>query len=138
MNSATFQRALRGLEDASAWAERKWPVLLAFYCILLLGSGVVLDFKKPFWNDELFTFYIARQPTFEGIWSVLMTGAEQLPPFFFLIERGFASMGGPSRLVFRLPETLGFLVMSLSIFWFVKRRRSALFGLVAPCLSRGD
>jgi hypothetical protein len=90
-----------------------------------------LAFEKRLWNDELFTFYIAQRPSFHEVWKALLTGAEQLPPLFFVITRAFIGVFGAGRLSLRLPEMLGFWLMSVSLFYVVGRRSSAVYGLVA-------
>jgi hypothetical protein len=124
-------RGVRRLENISVSSERKWPWLLSIWSALLLVLTLMLDWKRPLWNDELFTVYISQQPTLSDVWHALMTGAEQLPPFFFVIVRIFTSALGSSPIVFRLPETLGFLIMSLSLFFFVQKRVPSSYGLLA-------
>lgn len=83
------------------------------------------------WNDELFTLYISRLPSVSDIWSALSTGADQTPPFFHIITRASFSLFGVNHVSIRLPEVLGFWVMSLCLFQFVSKRSSALYGFVA-------
>lgn len=83
------------------------------------------------WNDELFTFYIARLPSVSDIWSALSTGADQIPPFFHMLTRASFSLLGVNHLSIRLPEMLGFWLMSLCLFQFVSKRSSALYGFAA-------
>jgi hypothetical protein len=83
------------------------------------------------WNDELFTLYISRLPSVSDIWSALLTGGEQIPPFFHLITRISLSLFGVNELAIRLPQVLGFWVMSLCLFRFVSKRSSALYGFAA-------
>src|SRR4051794_37608190 len=119
------------LPGAPEPSGRYWPWLLIALSAVVLCATLLLDSQRPFWNDELFTVYIARQPAFHDVWKVLMTGAEQLPPLFFAITRASTSLLGQSRVAYRLPETLGFLVMSLCALQFVRRRTSASYGLLA-------
>ncbi len=109
------------------------PALL-FSCttVVYFAIACMLALQKRLWNDELFTFYIAGRPAFRDIWQALLTGAEQLPPLFFIITRAFTAVFGASRLSLRLPEILGFWLMGASLFWFVRRRSSSVvYGLVA-------
>lgn len=129
--SKTLPPSIHRFFHAVAAAEREWPWLLAACTAALLAGTILLDFKRPFWNDELFTFYISRQPTLHDVWRTLLTGAEQVPPSFFAIVRSFTSVLGENKVGYRLPETLGFVVMSVSAFFFVRRRTSTYFGLVA-------
>lgn len=83
------------------------------------------------WNDELFTFYTSRLASISDIWSALLTGADQIPPFFHLLTRTSFSLFGINHLSVRLPEILGFWIMSLCLFHFVSKRSSALYGFAA-------
>jgi hypothetical protein len=111
--------------------ERKRLWLLGCWTVFYLVVACVLTQEKPFWNDELFTFYISRQPRLPDVWSALLTGAEQIPPLFFMITRTFTAVLGPTQFGFRLPEILGFWLMSVSMFHFVRARSSATCALIA-------
>src|SRR5262249_42096598 len=80
---------------------------------------------------ELFTLNIARLPTTSAVWSALLTGAEQLPPFFYVLTRGALSLFGEGNVALRLPSILGVWVMSLCLFRFVSKRSTSLYGLAA-------
>jgi dolichyl-phosphate-mannose-protein mannosyltransferase len=126
-----FRQLDRAAETAGAYCERRKVLLLYGFSILYLFSTCLLAARKPLWNDELFTFYIASLPSVSDIWSALLTGGEQIPPFFHLITRMSLFLFGANGLATRLPEVLGFLVMSLCLFRFVAKRFSALSGFAA-------
>jgi dolichyl-phosphate-mannose-protein mannosyltransferase len=128
---SVLRAALRQWSSFAGFLER-WPmVLLGCVTLVYLFVTVVLAVKKPFWNDELFTFYITRLPAIADVWKFLLSGAEQLPILFFGTTRAFTSITGYSELSFRLPEILGYWVMSLSLFFFVRKRSSAICGAIA-------
>jgi hypothetical protein len=110
--------------------RRKLWVLCGF-TLFYLASTWVLASRKLLWNDELFTFHMARLPDVSELWSALLTGADQIPPLFYLITRASFSLFGVNHLAIRLPEAVGFLIMSLCLFKFVCRRSSALYGFTA-------
>jgi hypothetical protein len=99
--------------------------------ILYLGVTCLLASRRLLWNDELFTLYTSRLPKISDIWSALLTGADQIPPFFHLITRASFWLFGINEVSVRLPEILGFWIMSLCLFGFVSKRSSALCGFVA-------
>jgi hypothetical protein len=78
-------------ERLAHWLERHpmWPI--GGILVLCLVCACVLASRKLMWNDELYTYYIATQPTVRQIWQALMTGAEQIPPTFHLLTRGVPS-----------------------------------------------
>ena len=131
MTVSTLRTVLRRSHSALAAIEQRWPYLLAPIIVLFLAVTLVLDAKRPLWNDELFTLYISRQSSLRGVWNALLTGAEQLPIFFFVLVRLSTGILGNSPLALRLPETLGFLTMNVCTFTFVRRRVPACYGLVA-------
>src|SRR5215831_2410671 len=89
----------------------------------LLTTGI-LAARRPLWNDELFTYYIATRPTLGDVWSFLLTGAEQLPPFFYIITRTGPAILGESAFSLRISEMLGVAVAALSVYVFAARRAS--------------
>ena len=133
-NSASEVLSVQRLRTALEAVQR--APFAALFCVSLIYFAVasVLSWRKQFWNDELFTFYISRRPTLTDVWQVLLTVAEQLPPLFFVITRAFTRAFVDSRLSFRLPEILGFWVMCASLFYFVRRRSSTAHGLIAMLL----
>jgi hypothetical protein len=110
--------------------EQKWPYLLVLLSAVFLAVTVLQDWTRPLWNDELFTFYISRQNSLGDVWKALLTGAEQLPLFFFVIVRVSRAVFGNGPVALRLPETIGFLVMNISIFLFVRKRVPASYALL--------
>jgi Dolichyl-phosphate-mannose-protein mannosyltransferase len=118
-------------EALREFCERRKVLLLCVFSVAYLSATCLLASRKPMWNDELFTFYISRLPSVSDIWSALLTGGEQIPPFFHLITRISFSLFGVNELAIRLPQVLGFWVMSLCLFWFVSKRSSALYGFAA-------
>jgi hypothetical protein len=118
-------------EASRDYCERRKVLLLCGFSILYLLSAGLLASRKPMGMDELFTLYISRLPSLSSIWSALLTGGEQIPPFFHIITRISLSFFGVSELAIRLPEVLGFWVMSLCLFRFVSKRSSALYGFAA-------
>ena len=101
--------------------------IVALYAVAV-GS---LAARAQLWNDELYTWYIAQLPTWGDVWDTLETGVEQLPPFFYAVERTSLFLFGDNQLALRLPSLLGFLLGCSCLFVVVARRTSASYGLVA-------
>lgn len=121
----------RAAERLAKWLERNKGIVLAGFFLLYFAATCLLAARRPLWNDELFTYYIARLGRVADIWSALLTGGEQIPPFFHLTTRASLALGGVSPLFLRLPAVTGFGVMCVCLFCFVARRSSALYGFVA-------
>ncbi len=58
--------------------ERQRLLLMVAVSFVYFGATSVLASRKPMWNDELFTYFIAQAPTLSGIWSALLTGADRI------------------------------------------------------------
>jgi hypothetical protein len=129
-----FVRLLQAM-DAHArrlkdWLERHplWP--LGGLVLLYLVWTALLASRKLMWNDELYTYYIATQPSVRDIWQALATGAEQIPPTFHLLTRAVLTTVGSGPISIRLPEALGFLVMMICLYRFIARGTSPFYGLI--------
>ena len=111
--------------------ERRARALLVLLLAAVASTALVLAHRRPLWNDELFTYYISRLPGVEDMWSKLATGVEQTPLSFYVVTRVSLDVLGEGGIAMRLPELLGFLLMTVCVFLFVERRSSPLYGLVA-------
>lgn len=111
--------------------ERKKYWFLAGISALYMIITCLLASRRLLWNDELFTLYTSRLPSFSDIWNALLTGADQIPPLFHLITRASFFLFGINELSVRLPAILGFWLMSICLFHFVSKRSSALYGFAA-------
>jgi len=126
-----LQQHVRSAEALAARLEKSGFLLFGALSILYWVVTYVLTRRKLMWNDELYTYYIARLPTMADVWAALMAGGEQTPPFFYVITRLSFALFGVNNLSLRLPEILGFWVMSLCLFVFVARRASTFYAMLA-------
>jgi len=101
---------------------------------LYLAIACQVIAHKMLWDDEFFTYYISRAPVSE-IWSALSTGADQHPPFFYLLTHASLGFFGESHFSLRFPALLGVGLMSVCVFQFVANRTSAVYGLIAMLLA---
>lgn len=131
MKRGVLQKSDRLAEVIKDQCDRRKLWFLIGFSLIYLMSTLVLASRKLLWNDELFTFYISRLPSVPAIWSALMTGADQISPFFYLITRGSFFLLGVNHVSVRLPEIVGVWIMILCLFRFVSKRSSALDGFVA-------
>ncbi|HEY8559752.1 MAG TPA: glycosyltransferase family 39 protein [Pyrinomonadaceae bacterium] len=121
----------RRLERLADELEKRNGLMLSVFFALYALVTYYSSRRKFMWNDELYTYYIARLPAMSDVWNALMTGGEQLPPFFYVVTRSAIGFFGDSGHAFRLPEMLGFAVMLLCLFIFAARRASNCAGLLA-------
>lgn len=92
---------------------------------------MALSRGKPFWYDELHTFYICRLPTLADSLRAVRDGADLNPPFLFLFTRASHQIFGTSEVATRLPSTFGFLLFQISLFRFIARRTSNAVAITA-------
>src|SRR5947209_3486608 len=85
--------------------------------------------RKLMWNDELYTYYIARLPSMHDVWNALMARGEQTPPLFFAITRLSFRVFGINHVSIRLPEIVAFWTMTVALYVFARRRMSSMSAL---------
>jgi Dolichyl-phosphate-mannose-protein mannosyltransferase len=131
MNIRLLQKLDNFAEVLADQLEKRKLWLLCCLSILYLMVTIPIASRKLMWNDEFYTYYIAVLPHISNIWSVLLSGVDLNPPFVYLTTHASFALLGVNHISLRLPEVLGFWVMSLCLFQFVSKRSSALYGSVA-------
>lgn len=111
--------------------EQHRLLLLGAVSFVYFAATSVLASRKPMWNDELFTYFIAQAPSLSGIWSALLTGADQIPFPFYVLTRWSLGLFGVNEWALRLPEMIGVWVAGLCLFHIVARQTEGLYGFVA-------
>jgi 4-amino-4-deoxy-L-arabinose transferase-like glycosyltransferase len=118
--------------SVKAWLAAH-SLVLAFVLIFMVGT-VGRALSRPFWHDELFTFYIATRTTVAGLWEVLARGTDLNPPLYYLAVRASSTLLGAGALATRLPALLGFVAASIALYIFVRRRLGGHFAIVAALI----
>ena len=91
--------------------------------------------NRPFWYDELITWYISRMPDVAAMWATIRSGADSNMVMLHLLTKASHQIFGTGYLATRLPELLGFWAMMLGIYTFLRRRLPltyALIGMLFP------
>jgi mannosyltransferase len=107
----------------------------AWFVAFATAMGVVLALfrsARPFWFDELFTFYISRLPHIDLVFQAIP--ADGNPPLNYILVRFCLRLFGETELATRLPSILAFAAAMLATYFFVRRRCGAvpaLFGMFA-------
>jgi hypothetical protein len=117
----------------SSESQPSWGELAQLLSILFVYSflGFRMALAKPFWNDELFTLYVARADSWRGIWDALATGADQLSPMLHVFIRLAENVFGNPHLAARIPSLLGFGGFLLFLWLFLRPRYGALWATLA-------
>jgi hypothetical protein len=105
-----------------------FAVLTAWYIALVWNLAL-----KPLWYDELFTFYIAQQPTVARMLEAIRS-IDFNPPLNYFLTRWSIHFFGASPWATRLPAIVGFWAGSLAVFELLRRQASALIGLIGVIL----
>ncbi len=102
--------------------------LTAWYVVLVWNLA-----RRPLWYDELFTFYIAQQPTVARMLVAIHT-IDLNPPLNYFLTRWSIGLFGASPWATRLPALLTFWCGSVAIFLLLRRRASALIAALGVLL----
>ena len=121
----TSERLINALLEG---IERHKLLLISIFSAFYFAGFCLIASEKVMWNDELFTFYIARLPHFSDVWKALLTGAEQTPPFFYVLTRASLAAFGHNTVAIRLPEILGVFAACCCLYLVVARRSSVAAG----------
>ncbi len=114
--------------------ERRSPIFLALFGLVYLVVTLFRARMRAMWFDEFFTYYLSRLPTMAEVWSALAAAADLNPPLSYAIARAGHAVFGRQEAVDRLPALVGFGLMTLSLFAFVRRRRPAASAAAAMLL----
>ena len=112
-------------------ATRPGLWLLGF-TLIYLGAAIAGSESKPLWFDEIFTFYISSQPHFRDVLGAVRFDSH--PPLSFLLTHVSQLLFGTGDLATRLPETVGFWLVCLCLYLFVRRRTRPVFALLAATI----
>ena len=105
-------------------------LLFGYLGVLVVGT-LAVSTHKLFWNDELFTYYIAMLPSLSQVWSALSTGQEPSPPAYFLAVRESLAVFGDPKIALRLPSLIGFLLMTVALFNYTRFRLPPIYATLA-------
>jgi mannosyltransferase len=136
VTAITIQTAARrsdasGVETAAAGGS--WPSLLALSAIYA-AIAVPIAALKPLWNDEIYSFAVARQPSVAAVWRALGKGADNLPPLDYWLRHGSMALLGTSAFAFRLPSLLAVCGAALVLFRVFARHLGLAGGWAAALL----
>ena len=90
--------------------------------LLLLISCVVYSAKKPYWSDELLTYYLAMDRQFGHMYAALKDTFNTSPPLYHVLAWIWAGLFGGSPLALRLLTALAFCG-AYWVLWGVLKRR---------------
>jgi len=125
------QRLVAAGESLARLLETHAWLPLGGCCAVLIWLSLRASAARPFWFDELLTFHTARLPDFAALWLALSRAADIQPPLFYVTTAAAQKLFGSSEVATRLPALAGYLLMTVCLYLFVRRRTNVLFGCVA-------
>ncbi len=114
-------------------ARNSWGWVASF-AVIYAVSTVWRAVVKPFWYDELFTYYLVRLGSLGRISEANASGVDLNPPLLYLATMAGQGLLGVGELGTRLPAIVGFAVMLFCVFLFVSHRLPAAFAGLAMAL----
>jgi 4-amino-4-deoxy-L-arabinose transferase-like glycosyltransferase len=125
----------RALERFCAGFERHldewWGLYLSLVILVSAALVAVIAGSRPLEHDELFSYYVARQPSLSAVYSALVRHADNHPPIDYWARHISMRWFGPGELAFRLPSVLAFVGCLLGIFAVARRGLGVGAGFVA-------
>jgi 4-amino-4-deoxy-L-arabinose transferase-like glycosyltransferase len=107
------------------------PVAWAVFTVLYAIPTVYLAHLKLFWDDEFFTLYLSRTPTWHDLLQALATGADQHPPSFYYLTHLMTTVFGSGHVTVRLPAILGFWLLCICLYEIVRDLATPEWAVVA-------
>jgi len=126
----------RRIDAIAASLDRRRHLILTVVATLWFLLLVLAVRGRPFWHDEVYTVLVARLPL-GTMWSAYLDAIDLSPPLNTIITRGLHLVAGEGPIVSRLPPMTGYLVMSVVLFAFVRRRTNAMMAFAAALLPMG-
>ena len=121
------------IKRLAEWAERHPGIVALILTLLYCAFVFKRALQRPLWHDELFTLYIAQSRTLAEMWRVLRT-VDLNPPLSCVLARAALAAFKPPMLACRIPSMLAFLVASLLLFSFLKRKTTAIYASLGVLL----
>ncbi len=123
-----FTRVAKSADDHAALG-------MAAFTAVYLVCTVARSLARPLWFDKLMTFYISRVPGWQE--RLALGAVDGCPPLFYAITHACQLLFGENALASRLPAILGFWLMCVCLFLFVRRRAAAIYAFLAVLLAVG-
>lgn len=104
------------------WRRSLTLIMVGLFTVGYFAATCSLASLGPFSFDELTTYNIARLPTAGDVWRAWLESGDGLPPVTHVVTHLVGSAFGFSHVAARMPGMVGFWLMCLGIFVFLRRR----------------
>jgi hypothetical protein len=135
--SLTVEFTVQAAPPSRQWqpSDALGSVLLA---VLLLQYVIFVSLtyqSKPFWLDEVYAYYTASASSVEAVIKTQMTAPVGLePPVYDILAHAFLVVFPHHHKVIRIPAAIGFLVLALCTFFFLRRLGGVKMAVIATAL----
>jgi Dolichyl-phosphate-mannose-protein mannosyltransferase len=119
------------LQRAEAAVERLAPTLAAGLIIAFAIWGWLASREARLQFDELLELDAATAPTTVGVLTSLAAGVDYNPPLSHFVIRYAVKLLGNTETAARLPAFLGVALLLVSLYVFISRELSRLYGVMA-------
>ena len=116
-----------------AFLEHHRLALLAAFTLVYFAGAALRARGAPFWHDELYTMMLSHLDL-PHMWAALRDGLETSPPLADILVRAANLLWGESNIVSRIPAMIGFWVLCVCLFAFVRRRVGVVYAFAALLL----
>ena len=119
-------------------AGRRPAVWLVLACWTFFAATAFRAGHSAYWLDELITVHISALPAFPAVWNALRAGIDLNPPLQYAAVRASHAVFGAGHLATRLPMLAGYLLLSVCLYLFLRKRvrpSLALAGMMLPWLA---
>src|SRR5437763_507623 len=123
-------------ESISLFVEGIAPQIAACILAVICLVATIKSIFKPLWFDELYTTFIANQPTYSEIIACAKRVPDGQPVLYDWLVKASVGVLHSNALGARIPSMIGYLLFCLALYVFVSRLASKLYGLAAmlfPC-----
>lgn len=124
----------RRVSRIESWMSARVLLFAGIGALIFFAGSIVRDISRPLWFDEACTRFISRLGSPAVIWRSLIGGPDIQPFSFFLITHQSLRLFGDGAFALRIPETIGYAVMCVSIYLFTLRRANRLCAFGAALL----
>ncbi|MEZ5401520.1 MAG: glycosyltransferase family 39 protein [Bryobacteraceae bacterium] len=109
-------------------------VWAAVCCAVAAVCAAVRAAGKPFWYDELFTFYVTGLGSFHRMREAVEAGLDLNPPMLYLFTTASRALFGDGLVAVRLPGIVGFAVLTACVYRMASRRMPGAYAVLAAAM----
>ena len=120
--------------EISEKAETLAPYLAGIILIFVLLCGILKALYRPLWFDELFSTFIGRLPNPSEFWPFAKAVPDGQPPLYYYVVNTSMRLLRNEPLGVRMPSIIGYVAFCASLYVFVSRMTSRIYGLAALML----